>query len=276
MSPIDRQNEIEQRMDEAFAAGPDSREERALIAFLAEHPEYQSLWEEYQTLRRGMGVLQARAAPSEMTQARIRQASRERLQRADPSRRGWRWILSQPMIAAATVLLVVGFGIYSQYLLRETKNVEPPLPALEKRALPTTTQPVQIFEKKKLRSPTPFNEAAPAPPPAPEPSAPEAFAPALDSTGGAGVMRSLSEGSAPATAPPSRDQEEKGGMAPSVGPELKAQQVQAPSPFQRLIAQAKVKIAAQDCPGALNLLKEAQKTEDTPEVRALIKQCEKQ
>jgi ferritin-like metal-binding protein YciE len=82
-----------------------------------------------------------------------------------------------------------------------------------------------------------------------------------------------------------RQQESEGALAPeaapAVAPEIKAQQAPKTeergyvSRYDRLLAQAKEKIAAQDCPAALKLLQEAQKIHDTEEVKGLIAQCGK-
>jgi hypothetical protein len=260
VSPIDSQKEVEQRMDEAFAAGPGSAEERELQDFLARHPEYHALWKEYQTLRRGMDLLQDRSEPSEVTRARIHRLSREHLQKTDHAGRRWRWLLSQPMIAAATVLLAVGFGIYSQYLFKETKKFEEniPVPKKQELAVPTPAPaPAQVFEKKTKSLP---KVSAPQPAPAPVLEPPKALAPAADSAGGAGMMRSISEEKASELkalqASPRKDEDDL-------------------SFYDQLLAQAKDKIASEDCPGALKLLQEAQSLKETPELRDLIRQCTK-
>jgi hypothetical protein len=267
VSPIERQEDIEQRMDEAFSAGPGSKEEQALSALLSEHPEYQALWKEYQNLRQGMDILQTNSVPSELTGARIRHAARGRLKKAVPNRRGWRWLLSQPLVAAATVLLVVGFGFYSQYLWRESKKTELPtqkLPVQEEPSPPTPSQGSAATEKFKLEW-----EAPPPPKPAPtnalapqssQPIAlPKITAPTTPTgAGGAG----LAEPSVPADEAVQRQ-----------APELKAQRVSPKSPYDVLLSEAKDKITAQDCPAALKLLAEAQKIKNTDEVKKLMAQC---
>lgn len=289
MSPDDRLNNIEQRMDEAFAAGPGSKEEQELLLFLFQHGEYQSLWREYQTLRKGMDMLQATGAPSEMTRARIRHVARERLKTLPTGKRGWRRLLSQPVVAAATVLLVVGFGIYSQYLFRQERKIEQKLPTTEQGYLPgskpveTLGQPKQVQEAKPELAPakkiTPAEKFKQESPPAPV--APEALAPAPASkpasakatapqtpagAAGSGLMQPLEqrERAADSAAEP----------AQAVTPELKAQRITPPSRYELLLSQAKEKITARDCPGALKLLKEAQQLEDTPEIHELFKKCE--
>lgn len=282
MSPI--QKDIEQKMDEAFAAGPGSAEERDLLKFLTEHPEYHPLWKEYQTLRRGMILLKDQTGPSEITRARIQRLSREHLQKTAHTGRGWRWLLSQPVVAAATVLLVVGFGIYSQYLLKEEKRLEQTLPATEKLKMSTPeAAPPAPVSKPNVRSVTQPPPPVPAKKKAAEPK-PNLFQTPTDAgtAGGAGFKETAKDEApsekAPAALERERQQESEGavapGAAPVAAPELKAQRAAPPSSYDRLLAQAKDKIASGDCPAAMKLLLEAQKLENTEEVRNLIHQCE--
>jgi hypothetical protein len=265
MSPIDRLNEIEQQMDEAFTAGPGSKEEEALVVFLASHPEYQPLWQEYQNLRSGMTTLAVKETPSEVTRARIRHAAHERLKTVAKGKRGWRWLMSQPLVAAATVLLVVGVGIYSQHLLREEKKAEQKLPTMEP-GQSSAGKPAQDLEEPLLK----FRKALP-----PEAEAPtEKFKFEFPT-----AQPSPAKAIAPPTPASGAGSERAGGTAseppPAAAPELKAQRLAPPSRYELLVSQAKEKIAAQDCPAALKLLQEAQHIQDTTELQALIKKCQK-
>lgn len=259
MSPNDIPEQLEQLLFEAFNGGPGSPEERRLKDFLQEHPQWEGEWQTYLSLRRGLNHLQEISAPSRTTRLKILASARQNIQPSLPARKGWRWFFSQPVVAVATVLLVIGVGIYSRHVLKETGKGPESRTQLKSRETTETTQfkpaqpRLQAVPAKKKISPLPAPpttetdfplKAMAPPPPSPPRPAPEVKALAPSPSGGAGLP---TDGS------------------------------QAPSPpnYQGLLAQAKTHIKQGDCATALNLLREARGLQDTAEVRQLIFRCEK-
>ncbi len=155
-------------MEEAFSAEANDPIQQSLELLLSDQPEFQNLWKEFLTLRRGIEGLEANSVPSEMTRARILQAANQQTQPRSVSKPSkiWRVLLSQPVVAAATVALFVGFGIYSHFWRQEPTRNLPPVsspvqPQEEKRGAPEPSQ--VLIEKDAATSEAPKGAASMAP-----------------------------------------------------------------------------------------------------------------
>lgn len=340
-------DKIQELMEEAFMEGPEAPVYAELQKVLKENPEYLPLWEEFLSVRKAMGILEANSQPLELVTARVRQSARKNLEAGQGGAKktkiskGWRFLLSQPVVAAATVAVIVGVGIYSQFWLKEQPGDlsqprplvdgmitrEPPPPEVESKKLDSFKDErlrIQKSKAKEIARPRSLSEEA-APPPAkfaPKTSAPSGL---LKGEGlGGGVMEAekpqpvqaldqkpqpkkmekrdtlqlapqapvpaLPEGgrkaepavSAPVPATRSKMQYStpKGRTGYEKATESDAAIDQAaptektPDPhWTKLITQAKTKMKAKDYPGALQDLLEAQKINDSEEVRKLIAKC---
>jgi hypothetical protein len=273
-------------MDEAFSASPGDPVHEKLRRILEEKPEFNPLWQEYRLLRKGMESWSQEAGPSEMTRERIL----KKAARGIPGKKlrlshAWRLLLSQPVVAAATVLLIVGVGIYSHYWVKQqTETQTPPLQdgiglekvmeeeAPPKHPPPSPPEPARPRQQPMTQIPKPKRK----PQAAPSSSIPEK---ALRVQPGAGT------GAAPAP-PPSQDTLDRAApteaapmgegltqfrVEPSRAGETEKKEV---SPkWQKLISQAKRKMKAGDYAAALKLLREAEQIQSGPELEKLIQEC---
>lgn len=308
------EEQIIELMDMTFSEGPEAPVYQELQVILAEQPEYQALWEEYLSLKRGMDALEQESAPLELTDARVLKAAREKTKKGATPKvsRGWRILLSQPLVAAATVVLIIGVGVYSQvWMKRQTERQD-----FAPKMAPTQVEEIQVLDDTALEPKeadrAPVKSLAPAVPPPAKKESPKArrkkqiegFAPTQPSgeTGygrevhpggsvqgvGGMVQDKLDRDQAPSPAKPQaapRSLEMKSKKAPEAAPSLKAldtamereaREEIAPrgvNPYFDLLRKAKIKMGHKDYSGALQDLLEAQKFKDSEEIRKLIAEC---
>lgn len=168
-------HEFQEKMTLHFAGELSQVDQADLEEHLKVCPECASLWEEYLQIRRGMDHLESLSEPSEWSQAVVRKAAQQKLtdRRKIKMGGGWRVLLSQPVVAAATVVLIIGVGIYSQvWLKREKAEVESIQPKkledsmVEPQLRETPSVPGEAAQEHPATS---AKKLAP-PPPAPEPA----------------------------------------------------------------------------------------------------------
>lgn len=313
--------ELIEKFDEAFARGPNAPLPPELAKLIAENSRAKELWEEYLQLREGMALLEESQSVSEINRARILQAARQNTTR--PARlsigRGWRFLLSQPMVAAATVVFVLGFGIYAHYWMRDyEKTQDVQSPALEEE-IATPMKMEAPTPQRKRTQPTPLRQLysddmkaktvreAPA---KPAPQGVPPIPPKTDTTapvGGEepGFMKGRSGGAAdlaPEPVPAAKPlaptsgkmlQEKKKMKKAPAAPAAKVAPGAAPrrslshfategesslsqanlAKFQKLVDQGRSKMSQKKYHDALKDLLEAQRIQDTEELRKLIAQC---
>jgi hypothetical protein len=141
-----------------------------LMAHLQICPLCRELWEDCQSIGRGMDAWEAEG-PSELTAARILKLAEERrFPRIEPAPRRKRgFFLSRPLQIAAMFALVLGVGIYAQKWLQErghqpfekgkvpvSETAPSPFPAEAEPAMPLGVMP---------RAPAEAEQAKPAAPP---------------------------------------------------------------------------------------------------------------
>jgi len=285
-------------MEEAFLAGPDTTAYLELQKVLKENPEYQSLWEKYLQLRQTLQSMEEEPSPSELVAARIRKAAREHLATRDKQQkipklsRAWSFILSQPFVAAATVVLIIGVGIYSQIGIKEELQKESfvPPPRLEKPVKRRSPLPADSQEEASREGGLLDEFESPPPPknlektdraklkqPGAEPilaHPKEKASPALSAPAPAPADSRNLQYQAPAS-------RRKGyGGAPAVegarAQEAAESKLIANPYWAGLIQQAEAKMTAKDYQGALQDLLEAQKINDSKKIRDLIEECKRE
>ncbi|MFO1463516.1 MAG: hypothetical protein U1F66_07035 [bacterium] len=99
--------------------------------------ECRALWQDYQTLRRGMDLIAETEGPSLRAQNAVLRAAEERAERRAPRVRGlWAWLLRPATVAFATLLLIVGIGYLGRQELQKRKASESPAPLLAPQGTP--------------------------------------------------------------------------------------------------------------------------------------------
>lgn len=269
-------------MDEAFSASPGDPVHEKLRRILGENPEFNPLWQEYQVLRKGMETWAQEAGPSELTRARIlRKAAGKRLRISH----AWRILLSQPVVAAATVLLIVGVGIYSHYWMKQQSETPTPTlqdgigleKVLKEEAAPKAAPPPQPETARPRQQPAPQTfKPKKKPLAAPPSSIPEK---ALRAQPGAGTVAAPAptpqgtlDQAAPAEAAPIGEGKARFRYEPSRAAEMEKKE--ASPRWQKLITQAKGKMKTGDYATALKLLREAEQIQSSPELEKLIQECQ--
>lgn len=275
----------QQWMDEAFAGELEAARRDEFQAHVQTCPHCRPLWQEYLEVRDAVEAWRSGSGPTELTEARILRAAAERIRQEKKARigRGWRVLLSRPLIAAATVALIAGVGIYSQFLMKpETPPVVeqvPPGPRMQDEA---PKAPEQAFQKTEEAA-KPEPQPALLPPPAPAqrtrvieeaPLKKPVSAPASQE-GAADTAQEPPSGTGGGMPKPA--EREAAPQAESIlkytPTEMKSLSKAPPPPREQLMRSAEKKMKAHDFQGALQDLLEAQKIEDSEEIRALIDEC---
>lgn len=301
-------------MEQAFCAEADDPVHHELQEVLQAQPEFNPLWEEFQALRQGVAQLESRESPSELTRNRILNLgpkTRGRLDGVKPSG-VWRWLLSQPVVAAATVAVFIGMGIYSFYWRQENApKLQPSVPSQEmSQPLPKSPGPgAQESDQLSDRAPAPARlergkeeKAEGLKKPAPKPDAAGKRAQPTPSEAPAAVPLQVEGEAAPPSPEPKPLGSTLGGSAPSIQagdadqmprktteeapkakklkerPEARSQVKDSSldeedMDTKTLVDRAKELMEQGRYQEALIALKRAQKIKDTKEIRQLIAQC---
>lgn len=290
---------------------PDARQ--AFEAHLVECTACRELWQDYQDLHTSVGVWAREQQASPQSAKNILEAADAKLRRGPKIslHPWWKVLLSPPALAAATLLLVAGIGLYSQRWLGEPVGFKTSPPSNsaspEKAALPearprqTTTPAVPVEFKKDLakkpaaKPPIPPLISSPArleglgitefaqPAPAPQNEAQrasetemKAFAPPsmTESTGPAAAPATGMKAKASAATGQMQAEKEETLDKTAADAAMEPDREQAQTPVS-LLNSAKKKMEKKDYSGALKDLKKAQEIQDSAEVRKLIRECQK-
>ncbi len=256
-------------MVEAFGEEIDPLSFLELEAHLATCADCSSDWRELKAVRQGMEALGKIEGPSELTEARILKAADRKVStKTKPvASAWWRWMLSPPALAAAMLALIIGVGIFSHQWVQRHPEVKP---SMEPALMPRPAEPA-----KQLMAP-PIEDTFTKTKALEEMSAKPALAPSMGGEGGLKrkeivPVESEKDLSLPATG------SFKETLPQAAQPEgvLKQEKLDAQviSQQKKIIAAGKAKIKIKDYQGALADFLQAQKIQDSEELRKLMALC---
>ncbi|MCE9625082.1 MAG: zf-HC2 domain-containing protein [Deltaproteobacteria bacterium] len=112
-------------IDDAFSGELAAELRPKLQAHLDSCPECRAVWQDTQTLQRGMALLAESDGPSLKSQTAILRAAEARAEKGQAKRAGlWSWLFRPATVAFATLALVAGLSILGRQELQKKKAAE--------------------------------------------------------------------------------------------------------------------------------------------------------